>query len=108
MRDRPFRTPLTLRAYVGATALMAPVAALLARRRLKRGKEDPERVQERRGFATVDRPAGRVIWLHGASVGELLSIVPLATRLQARGLTVLVTTVTLTAAALAARRLPPG
>jgi 3-deoxy-D-manno-octulosonic-acid transferase len=99
---------MTLRAYARATAMLAPATSLLARRRLDRGKEDPERVQERRGEPTADRPPGRLIWLHGASVGEFLSIVPLVQRLQARGVTVLVTTVTLTAAALAARRLPPG
>jgi len=108
MRDRPLRTPLTLRTYARATAVLAPATGLLARRRLKQGKEDPERVQERRGEATVDRPEGRLVWLHGASVGEFLSIIPLVERLQARGVTVLVTTVTRTAAALAARRLPDG
>ncbi len=65
-------------------------------------------MQERRGEASIDRPPGRLVWLHGASVGELLSIIPLIERLQARGVTVLVTTVTRTAAGLAARRLPPG
>ncbi len=108
MRDRPLRTPLTLRTYARVTAMLTPVTALLARKRLRQGKEDPERVQERRGEATVDRPPGRLVWLHGASVGEFLSIIPLIERLQARGVTVLVTTVTLTAASLAARRLPPG
>ncbi|MGU9979673.1 3-deoxy-D-manno-octulosonic acid transferase [Phreatobacter sp. HK31-P] len=108
MRDRPLRTPLTLRTYARVTAMLAPVTALLVRKRLQQGKEDPERVQERRGEASVDRPPGRLVWLHGASVGEFLSIIPLIERLQVRGVTVLVTTVTLTAATLAARRLPPG
>lgn len=108
LEHRAIRTPATLRAYARVTAMLAPATRLLARRRLERGKEDPERVQERRGQATVDRPHGRLVWLHGASVGEFLSIVPLVERLQARGVTVLVTTVTLTAASLAAKRLPPG
>lgn len=102
------RTPATLRAYARATALLAPVTGILAKRRLGKGKEDPERIQERRGEPTADRPHGRLVWLHGASVGEFLSIVPLVERLQARGVTVLTTTVTLTAARLAEKRLPRG
>jgi 3-deoxy-D-manno-octulosonic-acid transferase len=99
---------LSLRTYARLTSLMGPAVGLLARRRLRQGKEDPDRIQERRGEATIARPKGRIVWLHGASVGEFLSIVPLVERLQARGVTVLVTTVTLTAARLAAKRLPPG
>ncbi|QCK85471.1 3-deoxy-D-manno-octulosonic acid transferase [Phreatobacter aquaticus] len=109
MRSPVRATPtFSLRAYARLTSLLAPAVGMLARRRLGQGKEDPERIQERRGEATIARPKGRIVWLHGASVGEFLSIVPLVERLQARGVTVLVTTVTLTAARLAAKRLPPG
>ena len=45
MRDRPVRTPLTLRTYARVTAMLAPATALLVRKRLQQGKEDPERVE---------------------------------------------------------------
>lgn len=101
-------TPVTLRLYAGATRLLAPATGLLTRRRIARGKEDPERIRERRGEASIERPPGRLVWLHGASVGEFLSVVPLVERLQARHATVLVTTVTRSAAQLAGKRLPAG
>ena len=53
-------------------------------RRLNRGKEHPERLSERRGEATLQRPHGPLIWVHGASVGEMLAAVPLIERLRRR------------------------
>lgn len=106
MRDR---VPLVLQLYrLASTAAAQPLATWLLTRRIQRGKEDPARLAERYGQASVPRPSGPLVWLHGASVGELLAIVPLVERLRAMNFAVLVTSGTVTSAALAAQRLPPG
>src|SRR5918912_403291 len=85
-----------------------PLAPILLRRRLGRGKEHPARLNERRGETAIPRPPGALIWSHGASVGEMLSLLPLIEHLRARRFPVLVTSGTVTSANLAERRLPPG
>jgi 3-deoxy-D-manno-octulosonic-acid transferase len=77
-------------------------------RRARRGKEDPARSGERYGLASAPRPSGRVVWVHAASVGETNAVMPLVDRLVATGCSVVFTSVTITSAAIAARRLPAG
>ncbi|MEQ8356248.1 MAG: 3-deoxy-D-manno-octulosonic acid transferase [Kiloniellaceae bacterium] len=79
-------------------------------RRLSRGREDPERLRERFGRASVARPSGPVVWIHGASVGEAQSALPLIERLRHDwpAFSILLTTGTVTSARLVAERLPAG
>jgi 3-deoxy-D-manno-octulosonic-acid transferase len=81
----------------------------LLRRRLAAGKEEATRIGERRGAASRPRPAGRLVWLHAASVGEANSLLPLIAALQARlpEARLLLTTGTMTSAGVMAERLPP-
>lgn len=88
-------------------AALRPVLLHL-RRRAARGKEDPARLGERLGEASVSRPTGPLVWLHAASVGECVSVLPLVARLlDDPALSVLVTSNTVTSAQLMADRLPP-
>jgi 3-deoxy-D-manno-octulosonic-acid transferase len=77
----------------------------MLRKRVGRGKEIPTRLAEREGIETLARPSGRLIWLHAASLGESISILPLLPVLAADG-HVLLTTGTVTSQKLLASRLP--
>jgi len=100
-------TPLGLLAYRYATMALAPAIPLALRSRMKRGKEDAGRLGERLGHAGRARPDGPLIWIHGASVGECLSVLPLIGELlKVPERHVLLTSGTVTSAQLMAERLP--
>ena len=99
--------PLGLAAWRLLTGALSPVARLLLRRRAARGKEDWTRLNERLGISGQARPDGRLVWVHGASVGESLSALPLIEKLL-EDATVLVTSGTVTSAAMMSQRLPQG
>jgi 3-deoxy-D-manno-octulosonic-acid transferase len=96
--------PLQTAWSTGAT-LAAPLLRRMVQRRLARGKELPGRTGERFGIDPAPRPAGKLIWLHAASVGETVSILPVISALPAH-CPVLLTTGTVTSAELLAKRLP--
>ena len=96
--------------YKFATDFLSPLitAWLLIRR--ARGKGDKQRFRERFGYASVPRPAGTLLWLHAASVGEANSVLQLIDQIRARQLPahLLLTTGTVSSAKLMHARLPGG
>jgi 3-deoxy-D-manno-octulosonic-acid transferase len=98
--------PMMLRLYQKLSAAVVPMAPALIKRRLKQGKEDPARIGERRGISKDVRPLGPLIWIHGASVGEVLAAAALIEKLRALNIRILLTSGTVTSAAIVARRFP--
>lgn len=86
--------PLVIRRYI--------------KKRQQNGKEDIKRFNERIGKPSMKRPEGKLIWFHGASVGESLSMLPLINKLLENypDAHIMVTTGTVTSAEVMGKRLP--
>ena len=67
------------RIIINLIFLLSPLIVLL---RLIKGKEDFKRFSEKLGFFSGRKKNGKIIWFHGASVGELQSIVPILEKLN--------------------------
>lgn len=105
-----FSRSLAMSAYLAFSARAEGLATRKLEKRLSAGKEDPDRIDERKGVAGLARPAGPLIWFHAASVGESLALLEVL-RLIAEDwghINILVTTGTRTSAELMAKRLPAG
>ena len=67
------------RIFINTVFLILPIIIIV---RLLKGKEDYKRVKEKIGFNSIKRGTGNLVWFHGASVGEMKSIIPLITKLE--------------------------
>ncbi|WP_062231909.1 lipid IV(A) 3-deoxy-D-manno-octulosonic acid transferase [Aureimonas sp. N4] len=104
MNDRWAKAALT--AYRVAGSLAYPAVGSYVSWRASKGKEDKERRRERYGIPSEIRPPGvPLVWVHAASMGESAAVSPLVSEIAADGITIVMTTGTVTSAATVAERL---
>jgi 3-deoxy-D-manno-octulosonic-acid transferase len=97
-----------LSSYRLAGAAVYPLIGTYVAWRASKGKEDRSRRRERYGLAGRERPNGPLIWVHAASVGETIAVVPLVQSILGYGVNVVLTTGTVTSAHVAEERLGAG
>ncbi len=103
MSERWARALLTTYRWAGATAY--PLIGGYIAWRAAKGKEESARRHERYGRSLLERPAGPVVWVHAASVGETLAVIPLVLHIRRLGINIVMTTGTVTSAHIVAERL---
>lgn len=99
---------MNIKLYRFLSLLAGPLIDVYFLKRRLLGKEDKTRYRERLGHASLERPEGKLLWIHGASIGEAMAVLPLIRMLleQYPTVNVLVTTGTVTSAKLLQERLP--
>ena len=92
------------RIIINLIVLISPIIIFI---RLFKKKEDSIRFKEKFCFFSKKRVRGNLIWLHGASVGEILSVIPLIEKLEKRKdiKQILITSNTLSSSKIISKRL---
>ena len=70
---------LLYRFLINLVFILSPLIIFI---RLLKKKEDLKRFREKLGFFSVRKKNGNLVWFHGASVGELQSIVPILEKIS--------------------------
>ena len=94
------KIPYGLRFYLLLSFLLDPIYFIYQLFSVFKGKENPNRLWERWVIEQIKRPSGKLIWLHAASVGESLSLLPLIEQILANNpkINILITSTTKTSA----------
>ena len=89
-----------LRLYLFLSFILDPIYFIYQLISVLRGKENLKRLLERWVTKQIKRPSGKLIWLHAASVGESLSLLPLIEKIIADNpkINILITSTTKTSA----------
>ena len=91
---------MLFRIYKIFSYLIYPFVPIYLNSRISSNKELKDRINERYGISTIKRKKGKLVWLHAASIGESLSILPVIKELEKNNKIkqILVTTGTTTSA----------
>ena len=60
--------------FISIILFLSPIIVIY---RILKNKEDKYRIKEKFCFFSKKRSVGKLIWFHGSSVGEIMSIIPI-------------------------------